>query len=311
VVPVRLGVVTKAERGYDLLGPRRDAFRAEAVHLDVEASSAQAFQAIAGLCIRHYRLNETLLLDARAPEALHQARVSLRRLRSAIAIFKPLLVGEAVSHLQSELRWLTGLLGEARDLDVLLAKVGPGALHDRLAAAREDAYAHLATALDSRRARALMLDLAEWLATGPWLRDPEQQEARDRPIRAFAAEALDQLRRRVKKRGAAFAQLSSEDRHDVRKAAKRLRYGAEFFATLFAGETRARRYRQFAAALEELQDELGTLNDLAAAPLMLKRLGLLDQPGVAPVLAHRKPSRIIAAAEVAFGDLLDRKPFWS
>lgn len=311
VIPVRLGVMTKAERGYALLGPVSTAFKAQKVDLDDEASSADACQAIVGLCLSHYRLNETLLLEEREPEALHQARVALRRLRSAIAIFAPLLDHEKVVYFQSELRWLTVLLGEARDLDVLLAKAKPGALHDRLREAGAAAYAHVEAALDSQRARKLLLDLTEWISVGQWLSAPDTRHLRDRPVRDFAGQALGTLRKRVEKRGTSLATLTDEQRHAIRKAAKRLRYGADFFASLFAGDKRQRRYRKFAASLEHVQDQLGVLNDLATAPLALQTLGLAEQAGAADLVSRRKKSRVIEKSHDALVDLVDRKNFWS
>ncbi len=309
--PVPLGVVTKSERGYDLLRPVSRAFKAERIALRRDASAANAFEAVAGSCIRHYRLNETILLDQPNAEALHQARVALRRLRSALSIFKPLLDGDEVPHFQSELRWLGSVLGEARDLDVLLARAKPGgSLFERLSEARDAAYAAVDTALGSDRVRALMLDLMEWLACGAWRTAASTRDPRDASARHFAAETLHALRRRVSKRGRSLSTLADEERHEVRKTAKRLRYGAEFLGAAFSSKTRSRRYGKFLGSLETLQDQLGALNDMATAPVVLERLGLRNEPGANGLLAHRKKSKIIAAAAEAYDDLLDRKTFW-
>ena len=309
--PVRLGVVTKSERGYDLLRPVSKAFKAERAALSRTASAADAFEAIAGSCIRQYRLNETILLDQADAEALHQARVSLRRLRSAFSIFKSLLDSDEVQHFNSELRWLGSVLGEARDLDVLLAKAPPGAsLFQELNRACDAAYAAVDTALGSDRVRALMLDLTEWLVCGAWRTAPSMRDARDAPARQFAAETLHKQLRRVSKRGRSLATQADEERHEVRKTAKRLRYGMEFLGSLFPGKKRARRYGKFMRSLEKLQDQLGALNDMATAPMVLDRLGLRDDPGAKSLLAHRKKSKIIDAAAEAYDDLLDRKTFW-
>jgi CHAD domain-containing protein len=103
-------------------------------------------------------------------EALHQARVALRRLRSAYSLFKRLLPGAEPQRLKDELRWLAGVLGEARNLDVLLAKATDSDLRSRLKDAREAAYEDVVRALESSRARALMLDFNEWLRCGEYLR---------------------------------------------------------------------------------------------------------------------------------------------
>ncbi|TCP84174.1 inorganic triphosphatase YgiF [Sphingomonas sp. PP-CE-1A-559] len=309
--PVRLGVVTKSERGYDLLRPASRAFKAERVALTRTASAADAFAAVAASCIGQYRLNETILLTQADAEALHQARVSLRRLRSAFSIFKPLLDGGEIPHFQSELRWLGSVLGEARDLDVLLAKAKPGGLlFEGLNQARDAAYVEVDNALGSDRVRALMLDLTEWLACGAWRTAQSTRDARDAPARHLAAETLRALRRRVSKRGRSLQSLADEERHEVRKTAKRLRYGTEFLGSLFPNKKRSRRYGKFVGSLEKLQDQLGALNDMATAPTVLDRLGLRDDPGAKSLLAHRKKSKIIDAAAEAYDDLLDRKTFW-
>ncbi|MDR6668006.1 CHAD domain-containing protein [Rhizobium sp. 1399] len=77
-------------------------------------TAVAAFQAIASSCLRHFRLNEDALLEKRRPEALHQVRVALRRLRSAFSLFKPIVSGDEPVRLNGELRWLAAVLGEAR-----------------------------------------------------------------------------------------------------------------------------------------------------------------------------------------------------
>ncbi len=104
-------------------------------------TAAKAFQHIVQTCVRQFRLNENLLSDGRQPEALHQVRIALRRLRSAFSIFRAMLDQDVSPGLRDELRWLASELGEARNLDVLLARSQPGPLHDRLETARVAAYA--------------------------------------------------------------------------------------------------------------------------------------------------------------------------
>lgn len=309
--PVRLGVVTKSQRGYDLLRPASSAFKAERVELSRDASAADAFEAVAGSCIRQFRLNEIILLDQANAEALHQARVSLRRLRSAFSIFKPLFDGAEVSHFQSELQWLSSVLGDARDLDVLLARAKPGGLlFDGLNRARDVAYAAVDTALGSDRVRALMLDLMGWLVCGEWRTAPSTRKVRDVLAKRFGANTLNALRRRVRKRGRCLSTQGDRERHAVRKAAKRLRYGAEFLTSVFPSKKRSRRYRKFVGSLEKLQDHLGALNDMATASPILDRLSLRDAPGAKCLMAHPKKSKAIDAAAEAYDDLLDRVTFW-
>ncbi|MEX2693612.1 CHAD domain-containing protein [Rhizobium mongolense] len=96
----------------------------------MDASSA--FQAISFSCVRHFRLNEELLRSKGNPEALHQMRVALRRLRSAFSLFKAIIPGGEPRRLKEELRWLAVVLGEARNVDVLLLKATDADLVRRL-----------------------------------------------------------------------------------------------------------------------------------------------------------------------------------
>lgn len=302
VAPLRLGVVTKAERGYRLIDAvGKPSAKAEQLELDRQATVAEAFAAIVGTCLRQFRLNEELLRQHPAPEPVHQARVALRRLRSALSIFRPIVADDRLPHLADELRWLAGSLGEARDLDVLMARVdeeGAG----RMATAREGAYAQALAALDSQRARDLMLDLAEWTALGDWR---ERPDGPDQPARHFAAHALDRLRRRIKRRGRGLAHLSDHDRHRVRIQAKKLRYATGFFEQLFTGKKARRRHKAFLKTLETLQDHLGDLNDVATAPALSARHGL----PVEDMPADRRDALLADAAD-ARHDLLDAKRFW-
>lgn len=309
-VPVRIGVISKAGRGYALSGPAPRAFKADRIALDADMTAAAAFRAIAGACLRQFRLNEPLLCAQDGVEPLHQARVALRRLRSAFAIHKPVLADPQSVRLREELRWFASLFGDARDLDVLLGRIAPGPLHDRLAAARADAYATLCATLDRERSRALLFDLVEWLAIGEWLAEPGAAAQRDRPVGAAAADMLDRFRRKVKKRGRGLAGLDDAARHEVRKDAKKLRYAAEFFAALYHGTKDRRRHKAFVAALADVQEQLGALNDLAAAPQLLDRLGLAGEPAVAALVDDDSRGRLLDDAAEAYDRFVAAKRFW-
>lgn len=309
VAPVHLGVLSKGARGYRLLGPAPAVAKAGPVGLTDKMTAADAFQEIVRSCLRHFRLNVPLILEHQDTRALHQARVALRRLRSALSIHKPML-GEGIEALNGELRWLAGELGEARDVDVLIERAGDGPLHERLLSARVQAYANAIAALQSDRARALMIDLAEWIAIGDWRSRPNEKSIRDLPAREFAARALDRFRRKVKKGGRNLEDLDHEARHEVRKAAKKLRYATDFFTSLFERKRERRRHKRFTAALEVLQEQLGALNDLATAPQVLARLEVADDPQVAALLRVDEKADLLEAAADAHDTLVDAKRFW-
>ncbi|AEQ52996.1 CHAD domain-containing protein [Pelagibacterium halotolerans] len=305
---VRLGVTTKSERGYRLLDAVAESAKAEFIPLSADQRVEDGFAAIAGACLRQYRLNEDIVLRRHPPEALHQARVGLRRLRSALTLFKPVVEDERYSHFRDELKWLAKQLGDVRDLDVLYDRARSGELRIAIARLREDAHGGLEAVLGSARARALMVDLAGWVAVGAWRDAPDA--ARGGGIGEFAAEALEKSFRKFKKRSDGLTRLGDEDRHEVRKLAKKLRYGSEFFAGLYTGKKAAKRHARFIDGLQAVQDKLGTLNDLAAAPGLLARNGLDDMAGAEGVLSGADATDTLAKAEAARDALVGLKPFW-
>ena len=80
-------------------------------------SAARSFQVIGFSCLQHLLANEPVLRETRDPEAVHQMRVAVRRLRAAISIFKAMAADERGDAVRRDLRWLATQLGEARDLD--------------------------------------------------------------------------------------------------------------------------------------------------------------------------------------------------
>jgi triphosphatase len=300
--PLRLGTMSKNERGYALAEKRlgRPA-RADPVRLAPEMSEADAFRAVAFACLRHFRLNEIALLQTRDPDALHQARVALRRLRSALGLFRDTVKGKDYQDLREELRWFAGQFGEARNLDVLLiGEAWPlfaegGAARGRLEAEREAAYDRVMAAIGSERARRLLLRLALWLELGGWRFKPRAEGN----VRALAAHQLERQWRKARRRGAELGNLDADAEHQLRIDIKKLRYAAEFVSGLYAGSAAAGRANRFLAALRELQEKLGIANDHRTAGAIAARLapGAALPPGPeVPVKAAEKAFRRAAAA---------------
>ncbi|QOT72040.1 MULTISPECIES: CYTH and CHAD domain-containing protein [Sphingobium] len=306
-MPVRPGVLTKAERGYRLRDRLAAFVKAEPVALDPSMRAEEALSRIAGSCLRHYRLNEALLLDHYDSRALHQARVAIRRLRSALSLFRPMLAPADVERFQGELKWLAAMLGEARNLDVLAERVETEELRERWDAVRGEVHGRVQEWLRSARVRMLLIDLVEWLTLGAGHGGGKVQAMRDEPAADFAARRLRRLRRRIAKEGRGLAGLSDEARHEVRKDAKKLRYASEFFAGLFEGGKARRRRGKFIAALEQVQSELGALNDLVAAPGLLAHYGL---GGEEARLRPKRKRKLLGAAARAHEDLLEAPRFW-
>lgn len=216
-------------------------------------------------------------------EPVHQMRVAVRRLRSALGVFDRAAGGPTFDRLQSELRALAAALGEARDWDVFLIGAGAAVSHafpgdprikTLLAAAatrRRTAYATLAAALDDPDCRRLLVELALLPDLAPWqdAADPDRQALLAEPVRRYATHTLSRRRRKMAAVGDSLDGLSPDALHDIRKQGKRLRYAAEFFAPLYAGKP----VRRFLNRLAQLQEELGLLNDGHTAGHLMVQLG--------------------------------------
>ncbi|QKK33190.1 CHAD domain-containing protein (plasmid) [Rhizobium indicum] len=310
IAPFRFGIQSKSERGLALLDRLQFMFKAERLDLERNIKASAAFREIATSCFRQFRLNEEILLQRRNSEALHQARVALRRLRSAFSLFRPLLMGDEPKRIQEELRWLAGVLGEARNLDVLLMKAKDSDLRAKLKGARNKAYGDAVEALESARGRALMLDFNEWLQCDTDRAGGGGATSEDPPASEFAAKALEKMRKKLKRHGSALAETDDEHRHQVRKDAKKLRYAAEFFGSLFDDKRGGRRYRKLIVAMEALQDHLGALNDLATGPDVLEQHGLADHPARDSVVSHEDKNTLIRMAQSSVDEVIDTKRFW-
>ena len=309
--PMRLGVLSKAERGYHLVDrDRRGPVTSEPVLLARGMTVAAAFQAIAHSCIRQFRLNEMLLAENDNPFAVHHARVGLRRLVSAMSLFKEIVSDGTFGHLKQEIRWIDAELGEARDIDVLIDRIDDDNILDLLRDGRRKSYARVAAAIGSMRLRRLMLHLGEWLLLGNWIVAPIDPALRDQSIGPFAADRLAHLSKGLRRRGANLVRLDDRERHKARIAAKNLRYAGEFFTSLYEGKRATRRRKTFLDALETLQDDLGDLNDRVTAPSVFKRLGLdkLDVANAATDFGQVK--KLLGQAEEDYNILSKAKRFW-
>jgi inorganic triphosphatase YgiF len=271
-----LAFASKAERGYRLAGhDGLAAIKARQSAIGPQTSTGEAFQILAREALIQVAGNVHLLTRAQNPDVLHQARVGLRRLRAALAVFKPMLDAEGLAAARAETRWLAGEMSPARDLDVFLARQparddieespGRAAFLRVLRLARAEAYERALAAMRSDRYRALLLTTAEWIEAGAWRRRPDSERAGlpERPIADLANLALDRLTRRVRKPSRRFMRLDAAERHNLRKRVKKLRYASAFFSEVFPQHPKRR--SRFAAALGAVQDRLGELNDLAVA----------------------------------------------
>lgn len=338
VAPVRVEMRTKAARGYALAAGRIDGWsKADKLDLSPAATVEGTLCQIVRSCLFHFTANEACSLKGEDPEGVHQMRVALRRLRSALSLFRPFVPPEQHAWLVGEVKWLAGALGQARDWDVfseeLLDPVRqafpdnghtgtlPADLEALAAAARarrERAYEGVRAAIGSERYTQFQLRLGAWLEAKGWRAQPvnEQSVRLFQPVTTLADQLLEKRHRKARKAGRGFESLPPEARHQLRIALKKLRYAAEFFRALYEDKT-ARRYLQLLAGF---QDSLGHLNDVATASRLL---GSLGEDGPPLKAAEARASGIVIgwhARGVAEGEaslvrswdrFAEAKPFWS
>lgn len=276
--------VSKAERGYTLfLGRPTEPTTAGKSPVRPEMIPQAAFRAIALDCLGQLQRNEAGVLAGRHPEFVHQSRVAIRRLRSALCFFAPRLPADFVATYREPWREVARVLGATRNWDVLLGetleRLPPDILDgsqrqklQALAQAEQSAAFRVTRAALKRRSygRFLLLFMADVLAL------PDQENEARRKLRGFTTERLHQrwekTRRQIKRHGIENAAT----RHALRIRMKKLRYTLELLAPALPNKQTSRIQRKAA----QLQNLLGQINDLAAARQFLAtrapRLRALD-----------------------------------
>ena len=240
-----------------------------------------AFKAVMAAGLAHLLANERGLLQGRDPEYLHQTRVALRRLRSALEVFSPPLPERVTAAPARELKRLASRLGPARDWDVFLGETlqpveaqfgahrGLKAFAARCRTLRRGAGAKARGAAHLPRYRQLALSLSTWLASEDWHArlNSGARTAMEGPVGDHARAVLEARYSQVRKRGRGLDNQSAAELHRLRIAIKKFRYATDFFAGLYRGTAVGVTLRRLA----RLQDILGEMNDAATAPDLVAR----------------------------------------
>ncbi|MET1022378.1 MAG: CYTH and CHAD domain-containing protein [Arthrobacter sp.] len=216
-----------------------------------------------------------------APDSVHQFRVAARRIRSTLAVFRKLADSGAAGTLGSELQWLAGTVGEARDNEViqarLLARVDAeppevllGLVAQKIAdhfdAAAPGARAKGLVALKSSRYFRLLDSLDSFLAEPP-LTETAAKDA-VRTVGRLVSKERKRLKRKVSALDVGSAGPAGEAAlHEVRKSAKRLRYAAEAAIPVFGTEAAA-----LVRSAAEIQESLGEYQDSVVTGELLREL---------------------------------------
>lgn len=217
------------------------------------------------------------------PDGVHKMRVATRRLRSVLATFRPLLDREQTEPVRDELKWLAGVLGDARDAQVmrrflvgLLADepaelvIGPveARVHDELTSEYRLAHDRAVEALQSPRYHALVDRLEALAADPPWTERAGRPP--DKELRSRVRKELRRARSRVETAAEAPDREARDlALHEARKAVKRLRYAAET-----VGAVHGRKARRLAKATQRVQTLLGDQHDAVTSQPRIRQLGV-------------------------------------
>lgn len=273
-IPLSIENISKAQRGYAYYRnfPLR-ASKAKPAGFTLQDTSDEAFEKAGWECLRQLQSNQPLAIEGTDPEGVHQMRVALRRLKVVLKTF-----GMLHAHIREELDWLGDLLAKPRDLDVFLHEMLPSLklsadnlarIQPQVTNARKRAYSALRNGLEQARYQRLLLTLGHLFATGLPANHPS--------LTHITSRQLQSLHKKLLKQGKQLASLSIDERHQLRGQVRQLRYAVELFSPLYldkkhAGKKAEKQAATLLAALNALQDSLGTLNDIAIADQRLQRM---------------------------------------
>jgi triphosphatase len=225
-------------------------------------------QAALASCCEQIRLNLPGAKRGEDPAFTHQLRVGTRRLRVALRMFAARLDPEQVTWLEGELKWVFGQLGAQRELDVMLHdtldRLGHGsaaleALRASVEQERARRHQQVKDTLNGRRFKRLARALADL---------PSTVHADERRAKKWVRKQLGRRRDATLARYEPALTGDPEQRHQLRKQFKKLRYASELCSALF----KAKRVKRYLGAIEDVQDVLGELNDVATGRAELARL---------------------------------------
>lgn len=296
----------------------KDASRIERVprshrRLNPAMACDTAFRVVARRCLADLTANHATTSRG-DPDALHQMRVALARLRAAISFFSPMVADSERKQIRAQLKWLHAQLGTVRDIDVAIGRLEAASKrrpHDYRSwkAKRAQAHRHLARGLRSARYRQLIKSASGWIENGPWSTNTEKHCSKERafPIVVYSVGKLMRWREKLLKKSHKLCDMDAKQRHRLRLMNKKSYYSTEFFEDLFQNKGLTRQ-RAALKHLRQAQKCLGQLNDdakgqsLAAA---LQRDGVRAPPQFA---GRKREKRLIRGATSAYRKLAALKP---
>ena len=239
------------------------------------------------------------------PAAMHQMRIALTRLRTAIAFFSPMAADSQRAQITDELKWLNAHLGAVRDLDVAIERLAKSEPYYRSwNKKRSDSHRLLAQALRSARYRRLVQDTSDWVENGPWSIKRGKQAIRERalPIAAYGTDKLARWQQKLLRKSRKLPEMDAEKRHRLRLLNKKLTYSIEAFDDLFSD----RRFSGLQVSLKQLRKAqrcLGQLNDDANRRSMATALQRDGSEAHLRFLSPKREKQLLRTAATAYRKL--------
>jgi CHAD domain-containing protein len=273
-----------------------------------------AFRIVAGHYLRDLTAHHQATCEGDV-DAVHQMRLALTRLRTAIAFFLPMVGGPQQARLGEELKWLNTHLGAVRDLDVAIERLKeiykrrPRAEYRSWSRERAESQRRLTRALRSARYRRLNNSIADWIEKGSWATKRGRQAATSRacPVTEYSARKLMRWREKLIKKSRKLEAIGPRKRHQLRLMNKRFSYAIEAVTGLVsAGDSS--RLRTTLKVLRRAQRSLGQLNDDARCRSLATTLGQSSDELSQIFLGARREKRLMRTAAAAYEKLAELKP---
>jgi len=218
-------------------------------------------------------------------DSVHHMRVTVRRLRSALATNRPMFDRARTEPLRAQLKWLGSVLGAARDAEVLRDRIRDlaaeedpqlldpriiTAAHDELTRRYRDKHHRLVQELNSARYATLVDKLELLITDSAWA--PTAHHQKSGALRRRVRHEWKRLRAAVARADKARnVEVRQQRLHDARKAAKRARYAAEPLIPLYGTDA-----QRFVQATTKVQTTLGDLHDAIVTMDELEQLAATE-----------------------------------
>ena len=279
-LPLLPSDISKAERGYKLFkGEAEQPVKMPSVLLSKQQTPLAAFKSLAFACIAQWQGNVSGAAASDDPEFVHQLRISQRRLRALLRLFKPILPPDWFVYWNKTLAENARIFSDVRDLDVMSDELLPALrllpeadhwhfpeLHQLVIKQRDLARHDLMVHPDLQQQGRLILMLVTELHA---LEVPDHEKE---TLKSYVKHQLKSLRKRVHKRYRKALKGGVDDLHQLRIALKPQRYALEFFMTLLPASKTLSEYDAVLTAVRAL----GQVNDMAMANRILTGLTTAD-----------------------------------